>query len=123
DRAAHVFEVKRTADAADTRAAADQAHCDFAGHGVGRELAAYFADPDCARQVRGAHFAADDAGFDVGGVFDLQTSADDARDERPVQAKQAGAAGDFFDRHFAVDGAAFEFAGDQAEADRVGGFN
>src|SRR5208283_1510777 len=123
DRTAHVFEVERAADAADARAATDKAHGDFAGDAVGGELAAYFADPNCARQVRGAHFAADDAGFDVGGVFDLETSTDDAGDERPVQAKQAGAAGDFFDRHFAVDDAAIEFASDQAEGDRVGGFN
>src|SRR5208282_2073115 len=123
DRAAHIFKIERAADAADTRAAADKAHCDFAGDTVGRELAAYFADPDCAGQVRGAHFAPDDANFDVGGVFDFEMSTDDAGDERPVQAKQPRGAGDFFDRHFAVDGAAIEFADDQAEGDRVGGFN
>src|SRR5208337_853510 len=123
DRAAHIFKIERAADAANTRAAADKADSDFAGDAVGRELAADFADPDSAGQVRGAHFAADDAGFDVGGVFDFEMSTDDAGGERRAQAKQAGAAGDFFDRHLAVDGAAIEFAGDQAEGDRAGGFN
>src|SRR5208282_1825295 len=123
DGAAHILEGKRAADAADTRAAADKAHCNFAGDVVGRQLAAYFADPDCARQVRGAHFAADDASFDLGGVFYFEMSTDQAGDERPVQSKQPRAAGDFFDRYFAVNGAAIESAGHQAEGDRVGRFN
>jgi hypothetical protein len=123
DRAAHILEIERAAEAGDTHAAVDKAHCDFAGDAVGRELAAYFANPDSAGQVGGAHFAADDAGFDVGGVFDFEMSTDDAGDERRAQATQPRTAGDFFDRDFAVDGAAIEFAGDQAEGDRARGFD
>ena len=108
DRAANFFEIERAADAAEARVAADKADRDFARDIVSRELAADFADLQAARQVRGAHPAADHAGFDVGRIFDFQMSADHARDERRVHAEQVGAAGDLFDRHFAVDRAAIE---------------
>ena len=100
--------------------AADEADCDFTGDAVGRELAADFPDLESARQVRGAYFAADDARFDLRGIFDFEMPADHARDERRAQSQQMHAAGDLFYRHFAVDRAAIESAGDMAERDRAG---
>ncbi len=123
DSAADVFKTDRAADAADARVAADETDCDFAGNVVGRELAPDFAYLQAARQIRGAHPAADDAGFDVSGVFNFEMSANDARDERRVHAEQVGASGYFFYCHFAVDSAAIESAGDMAERDRARGFD
>ncbi len=123
DGAVYIFEIERAADAADARVAADKADRDFAGDGVGRELATDFADLEAARQVRGADLAANDAGFDVRGVLDFEMSTDHARDERRAQAEQSRSAGNFFDRYFALDGAAIEFTGDVAESDRGGGFD
>ena len=103
--------------------AADKADCDFTGDAVSRELAADFPDLESARQVRSADFAADDARFDLRGVLHFKMSADHARDKRRVQSQQTHTAGDLFDRHFAVDGAAIESAGDMAERDRAGRFH
>ncbi len=123
DRAAHIFKIQRAAHAADACVATDKADGDFAGDGVSRELAADLSDLQAARQVRGAHPAADHAGLDMGTVFDFEMSADDARDEWRMHAGQVCAAGDLFDRHFAVNRAAIESAGDVAEGDRTSGFN
>ena len=103
--------------------AADEADCDFTGDAVGRELAADFPDLESTRQVRGAYFPADDARFDLRAVLHFKMSADHARDERRAQPQQVHAAGDLFDRHFAVDRAAIESAGDMAERDRAGRFH
>src|SRR5277367_5854955 len=115
DGAADFFEIECAADAADACVAADKADCDFTGDAVSRELAADFPDLQTARQVRGAYFAADDAGFDLRGVLHFEMPADHARDERRPQSQQVHTAGDLFDRYFAVDRAAIESAGNMAE--------
>src|SRR5260221_6470125 len=96
DRAAYIFKVERAGDAADARVAADKADSDFARDCVRREFAADLADLQAARQIRGTHLAADDAGLDVRRVFDFEMSANDARDERRVQALQPCASRELF---------------------------
>ncbi len=108
---------------ADARVATDEADCDFARDCVRRELAADLADLQPARKVRGAHPAANHAGFDVRRVFDFEMSADHARDERRVQALQTRAARDLFDRNFAVNRAAIESTGDVTERNCARGFD
>src|SRR5277367_6569967 len=123
DGAADFFEIECAADAADACVAADKADCDFTGDAVGSELAADFSDLESARQVRGAYFSADDARFDLRGVLHFEMPADHARDKRRAQPQKVHTAGYFFDRHFAVDRAAIESAGNMAEGYRASRFD
>src|SRR5260370_20463825 len=59
----------------------------------------------------------------MGTIFDFEMSTDHARYERRAQTRQARAARNFFDCHFAADRAAIQFTGNMAEGDRVRGFD